>query len=713
MPGDPGGSTGDMTDGQAGLTGQASRAIGWSFVSTVLTRLSSFGVGVLLARLLGPAEFGAYAVALVALFAMQTFNELGVSLAIVRWESDPSEIIPTVATISLVVSVATYAGAFFAAPYYASAMGAPSATRVVQVLAISILIDGFVNAPSGLLQRQFRQGQIALAVQVGGWLGTGVTVYLAWSGDGAISLAIGQVAGAAVTAIFIITFAPETLRLGFDPVKAGQLLRFGMPLAGASVISFAVGNVDQLVVGHLLGAKTLGLYVLAFNVASWPLVIISRPVATVAPAVFARLQQNYAAMRNVFLSVVGIVAAVALPACIFLSSSARPVMGFVYGDKWVPAAHALMWLGLLSAARILFEPAYDFLVVLARSKLVLLIQVAWLVTLVPAVVAGAHYENIRGAALAEFAIAVGVVLPLYVGGLNSAGVGVGALLRRLLPPVAGGVVIWLATIGITRFAAGRFTLSNLTMLLASGTIAVLVMGALGYRMRSALTMLKTLPVTATEAEQDAYYDYVAEGAADDARAYDYDYDYADYDQQGYDDAADDRRRYDRRAYERRAYDRRAYERGVYAASGREPGGRDGVDGRDGRDGSRPYDGSVTEELSIMWGVIDAPGRRPGRSRRNPDVEETAIFRRPDLEETMPFLRPASYGPASMGLVHPDRSWNIYRPNLSENSPLYRKTISRPNLSETSPLYRKTISSRHWDPSAPRPDPKAPDDRRQH
>jgi O-antigen/teichoic acid export membrane protein len=653
-----GGTTGSKAEDQAGLTGKASRAIGWSFISTVLTRLSSFGVGVLLARLLGPSEFGAYAVALVALFAMQTFNELGVSLAIVRWESDPAEIVPTVATISIVVSAATYIGCFFGAHAYAAAMGAPRAASVVQVLAISILIDGFVNAPSGLLQRQFRQGQIALAVQVGGWLGTGVTVWLAWSGHGAISLAIGQVAGAAVTAVIIIGFAPGSVRVGFDPTKARKLLRFGLPLAGASLISFAVGNVDQLVVGHLLGAKTLGLYVLAFNVASWPLVIISRPVGTVAPAVFSRLQHNLAAMRGVFLSVVGLVAAVALPACMLLSSSARPLMAFVYGARWLPAAHALLFLGLLSAVRILFEPAYDFLVVLARSKMVLLIQVAWLVALVPAVIAGAHYNGIHGAALAEFVVAVGVVLPCYVGGLKSAGVGVGAILRRLLPPVLGGGIIWLAADGVARFPFTDFTALAIT-----GAVAVVVMGTLGYSMRSAFSMLKSPP--SAEAADEDYDDYA--------------YDEQAYRGQAYDDRAYDDRAYGDRGYDRRAYGGAIFEGGYY----RDPAYNGAAGGDRGRDGG--YDGSVTEELSIMWGVIDAPRRRDGqRRRRDPDLENTMVLRRPNLDETMPFLRPVTYDPASMGLVHPDRSWNIYKPELSE----------------TSPLYRKTVSSRRWDPAAP-------------
>ena len=162
----------------------------------MLTRVGSFGINVILARLLGPHAFGTYAVALVALGAMQMFNDLGVAMAIVRWEGEPGGIIPTISTISVVISALTYGACFLGAHAYASAMGSPSATNVVRVLALAILIDGFVNAPAGILERQFRQGKITIALQAGVWSGTLVTVAMAWSGNGAMSLAVGQVAGA-------------------------------------------------------------------------------------------------------------------------------------------------------------------------------------------------------------------------------------------------------------------------------------------------------------------------------------------------------------------------------------------------------------------------------------------------------------------------------------------------------------------------------------
>jgi O-antigen/teichoic acid export membrane protein len=475
-----------MGDDGAGLSGRATRALGWSFLNTLLTRMCTFGVGILLARLLGPSQFGAYAVALVALFALQTFNELGVSLAIVRWEDDPQEIIPTVATISVLFSCVVFAACYYAAPLYTATMHASDATTPVRVIAISILVDGFVNAPSGLLQREFRQKHLMIAMQGGGWLGLGVTLWLALERHNALSLAIGQVAGTVATGTLIIAFAPRTLRLGFSPAKARELLRFGLPLALASLVSFAVTNVDQLVVGHVIGLKAIGFFVLASNMAAWPLSLISAPVGGVAPALLARLQHDPPTMRAVFLSMLAAVATVALPVCVLISVMASPLIGFIYGARWMPSAHALVWLALLSAVQVLFLPAYDFLVVLARSKLVLTVQVVWLVTLVPALVIGAHYAGIYGAALAELSVAVLVILPCYVGGLKSAAVRITALFRRLLPPA--GIAVFVGAAGTL---LARRVPSDFLALAAGGVLTLLAVAMPAYRMRTEFALLRS------------------------------------------------------------------------------------------------------------------------------------------------------------------------------------------------------------------------------
>jgi O-antigen/teichoic acid export membrane protein/tetratricopeptide (TPR) repeat protein len=474
-----------MTHKTNTLAARASRALGWNFVNTALSRLGTLGISIFLARLLGPHVFGAYAVALVALYAMQTFNELGMSMAIVRWEADPRDIIPTITTVSVVVSIVTYAGCFWIAPAFASAMGAPGATDVVRVLALAILIDGFCNTPAGLLQRRFHQGQATIATQVGNWVGVGVTVALAWSLHSAMSLAIGQVAGSLVVAILLIAFAPESLRFGFDPAQARALLRFGLPLSGSNLISFGVMSVDQIIVGHMLGATSLAFYVLAFNLSSWPYNMFLGPVRNVAPAVFSRLQHDQPAMRSTFMSAARVLTAVTLPICLLIGGSATALTGFVYGTRWLPAAQPLIWLAVAGGARIFLQLAYDYLVVVGWTRLLLIIQLVWLIALIPCLIGATRAGGIYGAGLAEAAVALLVVLPCYLAALRKAGIGLTALGKSLLLPLTAAAAAGLVAMGASMLAPSYFI-----ALAVSGIITTALIGLIAYRMRSTFAGLK-------------------------------------------------------------------------------------------------------------------------------------------------------------------------------------------------------------------------------
>ncbi len=466
------------------LAGRASQALCWSFASNAVARLGSIPIVILLARLLGPHEFGTFAVALVALLAVLSFNDLGVSMAIVRSEGDPAAIVPTVATLSVATSLVTYVGCFLGAPAFASAMGAPAAGDVIRVLALNVVVDGVTATPVALMQRHFSQNRKAIADQVYTWLGAVISLVLVWRGFGAMGMALGWIAGAVVAAALYWGLCPVRVRFGFDPAKVPGLCRFGLPLAGSALVVFAVTNVDQFAVGHMLGTTALGYYALALNLATWPVNMFSWPTRAVMPAVFSRLQHDRRAMSSGFVSMGSLLGSLTLPVCALIGGAAVPLLGFVYGARWVSAAHALSWLAVVGALRILFEFAYDFFVVLARTRAVLTVQVVWLAALVPALIVGARAGGISGAAIGEVAVAVCVVLPWYLTELAKAGVRCRSLLAGLWLPAATAAAVCMAAA-----AAATFIRPGLAALAASGTFMLAAIGVLGYRMRHEVTAL--------------------------------------------------------------------------------------------------------------------------------------------------------------------------------------------------------------------------------
>ena len=419
----------------AQLVGKVTRGLRWSVLNTVVSRLGSLLTGVVLARILAPEDYGVYAVALVVLNGLLSMNELGVSLAIVRWDRDVERIAPTVATLALSSSLVLYAACFFAAPLVAAALRAQSATPMIRVLCLCVLVDATAAVPAALISRGFEQGR-RFGLDVAAFvLGTGLSVVLAVMGYGAWAMIWGFVLSNVIAGGLAFALAPWRTGFGFDPQVARDLLRFGLPLAGSSLVLFVMLNVDYIVVGSVLGSAALGLYLMAFNLCSWPVNVVSTTIRRVSLSGFSRVSSNPDAGARSFAAALAIVLVVALPMCVGLAAFADPVIGILYGEVWVPAAHALRYLSALALGRIVVELVYDYLVAAGRNVANLWIQVVWVVALVPVLTLGARWAGITGVATGHAIVALVVVCPVVVIALKGAGVHPWLLWRVVRRPV--------------------------------------------------------------------------------------------------------------------------------------------------------------------------------------------------------------------------------------------------------------------------------------
>jgi PST family polysaccharide transporter len=366
-----------------------------------------------------------------------SLNDVGVSTAIVRWRGDLDEVMPTGVTMILAVSGLLYVGMFLIAPVFARAVSTPSATGVIRLLSLGIVIDGFFAVPSVLITRGFRQDQRMVSDFTVFGVQTAVTLALAASGFGPWSLAWGRLAGNLAGGLTIVAMTHTWARPGFNKAVARHMLHFGIPLTGSSVLVFAMLNLDNIIVGKVLGTVALGLYVLAFNLSSWPVNIVGYSVRRVSLAGFSRLQDDPEALRTSLIRTLALLLAVVVPMCALLSVLAGPLIQFVYGSRWDAAAGALRFLAALGAARVMTDFLSDYLIAVGRPRMVFALQALWVVALIPALTVGAHLHGINGIGMAHGLIAIGLITPAYFLVLHRAGVSLGDLARMLWWPMVG------------------------------------------------------------------------------------------------------------------------------------------------------------------------------------------------------------------------------------------------------------------------------------
>ena len=445
---------------------------GWSMLNSIIIRVSGFLVGVLLARtVFGPSTFGLYAVSQIVLAVLLSANELGVSAAIIRWEGDIRGIAGTVFTLSMATSTALYAVLYVTAPSIARLLGSPDATRMLRVLCLCVIIDALCAVPLALLAREFAQGRRMAVDLLNFGVDTAVTIWLAFSGLGAMSFAWGGVAGCTVALIVATVAAPYYVLPGWNRVHARQLLQYGLPLAAASLFTLGAVNVDSAIVGATLGPATLGLYQLAFNISSWPVTTISQAVQRVSFAGFSRVADSREGLADAFTRTMGLLMTLSVPACVLLATLAYPLIHMIYGERWVGAAPAMSLLAMLGLMRIVYGIFGNCLAAADRRNTLMVIQGVWLAALVPALLIGARLRGIVGVSAGHVIIAAALVGPAFLWALSSAGISVRSMAMACLRPMAGGTLMALVSLAVVHMLGGG--LSGLAAAIASSCAAYL------------------------------------------------------------------------------------------------------------------------------------------------------------------------------------------------------------------------------------------------
>ncbi|MBT2567568.1 oligosaccharide flippase family protein [Arthrobacter sp. ISL-85] len=443
------------------LASQVRRGLAWSSINSLVLKLGTFAVGIVLARLLAPEQFGVFAVALTVQLVLMSLADLGMTADLVR-SADPARIAPTVGTLALATSTVLTTTLVLSAQGLADLLGSPDAGPVIALMAFTLLLAGAGVVPYAALQRRFAQKELFVISVIDFTVSTLSTLALLAAGFGVMALAIGRLTAQLTTLILQYAFSGERVRLGFNRKAAPEVLAFGLPVAGANVLSWALLNVDNVVVSRLAGPVALGFYFLAFNISNWPISVLGQVVRSISIPAFARMATGRS--DKSLSAMMGPVWAVSLLAGLMLALLATPLIELVYGDRWLPAAPILAWLGIFGALRTLFDLSASYLLARGAAKATLVVQLAWITGLIPAVIGGMYLAGTTGVAAAHSITGVLVVCPAYAVALHRSGADTGTLVGKMWPPLAAAVPAAATTLGVMAFTPGP-----LPALLAGGS----------------------------------------------------------------------------------------------------------------------------------------------------------------------------------------------------------------------------------------------------
>jgi PST family polysaccharide transporter len=268
----------------------------WNYLAFGLSKSATLIMTVVLARILGPEEFGQFALALLVLTFFDFVRDLGVAGALVHHPGPWARIAGTGLTLTVVLGVIMALVAVWAAPLSAALLGDSTLAPLVQVLALSLLISACGTLPQSMLRRRVDFRGRVWPEFTGATAKASLAIALAANGYGVWSLVFAQLAASLTTTVGYWLVARPRLEFGFDPRAAGALLRYGLPLSLVSFLSFVIYNVDYAAIGRRLGNEELGYYTLAYRLPELIVLNLCVVVGEVLFSALSRLQHDRPAM---------------------------------------------------------------------------------------------------------------------------------------------------------------------------------------------------------------------------------------------------------------------------------------------------------------------------------------------------------------------------------------------------------------------------------
>jgi O-antigen/teichoic acid export membrane protein len=334
-----------------GLRAKVARGLGWKLVGQGFAQVTSVAVGILLAHLLTPGQFGLAGMALVFTGFAGVFTDLALGPALVQRANINEEDRSTAFWTSLVAGIVLTAIAAGLAPLVADFFSMPAVRPLFYVSATIFFLSSLSVTQSALLTREMNFRSLEIRGMVSAIAGAALAVPLAFAGAGAWTI-VGQALFTSIVSVVLLwRLSPWRPRFVYSFESLRTLGSFGMKTLASQVLGYLSLNMDNVLVGRYLGSRALGLYAVAYNVMFLPVGRISQPIQQVVFAAFAKLQHDPVRLSEAWRRGNQLISALNVPAFVGMAVIAPDFVPVVLGHKWHAAVPVLQLLSLAGVAQ--------------------------------------------------------------------------------------------------------------------------------------------------------------------------------------------------------------------------------------------------------------------------------------------------------------------------------------------------------------------------
>ncbi len=449
-----------------------------------IIQVLQFGVTILLARLLTPADFGLVAMVLVVRGFLTIFLTIGFGQGLVQKQDTNDDHLQTIFFLMFTIGLVLFGVAWIGAPAAADFFNSTAMVPLFRLSVFGFLVGPFASIQQTMLSKQMKFYELSKINIISSLVSLSLTISMALGGWGAVSMVAGPLAGNVATLPFCYIYFPWLPKFKFHIYAFKDLFGFSWKVFATNAVEYFSRNLDNTLIGKYLGATALGFYNLSYNLMMLPLENIAFPIRSVLLPAFSEVQNDRKEANRVYCDFLGLVAAVIFPAMFGLFTVSDLFIISAYGDQWAPAIPILQFLcfsGMLQATSI---PNNSILLSMGRSNVVFQMSILGLLLYAIGFIAGLPW-GVLGVS-AGYTIANLIFVPVsFVAVSKIAKIRLRTILKVLVSPMFGSILMSMVLkIIVLPLISGSLS-SNLNLL-----VSMILAGLVIYLMYSKLFLAK-------------------------------------------------------------------------------------------------------------------------------------------------------------------------------------------------------------------------------
>ena len=307
----------------------------WTSIERIFQQGIQFVIGIVLARLLAPSDFGIVGMLTIFITISQTFIDGGFSNALIR-KIDCRDIDYTTAFyFNIVIGIICYVILFFSSPYVAIFFKTPILEDLLKVLAVTVLVNSLIIVQIARLTKCLNFKTQAIATIVAVLLSGSIGIYLAYTGLGPWALVWQTVSASIIKCTLLWFYAKWFPKLSFSINSFRELFKFGSKLITSNLINSFYSQLTTILIGRFYSSKDLGFYSRGQQFAHLPSMTITDVLGKVTFPILSNLQKDDSHLVAVYRKYISITSMIIFFFMCLLIAISKPLILTILTEKWL------------------------------------------------------------------------------------------------------------------------------------------------------------------------------------------------------------------------------------------------------------------------------------------------------------------------------------------------------------------------------------------